>query len=153
MFEMVCNEGGSSCEFRCKFSCHGAGHTTKCPLKQYISLFQVENLVSEYRDGPDETDTQGLHTKTVGLQFQIQNEHFTNNGGGAAPRMEIRCSSTVGESTRHKVLFPALARPLTSNKLAQEGFRNSAGNILLHERAAEISTDENLAFYSIGREG
>jgi len=104
--------------------------------------------VWEYRHGPDEKDAQGFYTKTVGLQFQVQNEHFSNNGAGAAPRMEIRCSSTVGNSTRHKVLFPALARPLTSNKLAQEGFRNSAGNILLHESSAEMCTDINLAFYS-----
>jgi hypothetical protein len=121
-------------------------------LKATISLFQVEKLVSEYRDGPDETDTQGLHTKTVGLQFQIHNEHFTNNGGGAVPRMEIRCNSTVGDSIRHKVVSPALARPLTSNILAQEGFRNSAGKSLLYERAAAICTHENLTFYSRGRE-
>jgi len=50
--------------------------------------------------------------------------------------MEIRCSSTVGDSTRHKVLFPTLARPLTSNKLAQEGFRNSAGNNMPYKMAA-----------------
>jgi hypothetical protein len=104
--------------------------------------------VWEYRKGPDENDSQGFYTKTVGLQFQIQNEHFSNNGGGTAPTMEIRCTSIVGNSTRHKVLLSTLARPLTSNKLAQEGFRNSAGNILIHERAVEMCTDENLAFYS-----
>ena len=104
--------------------------------------------MSEYREGPDETDAHGLHTKTVGLQFQIENEHFMNNGGGTVPRMEISCISTVGETTRHKEVFPALARQLTSNKLAQEGFRNSAGNVLRHEMAAEICTDGILAFYS-----
>jgi hypothetical protein len=107
-------------------------------------LFQVETSVWQYREGPDETDAQGLHTKTVGLHFQIQNEHFANNGGGVTPRMEIRCTSTVGGSTRHKSVFPTLARPLTSDKLAQEGFRNSAGKILLRKRSAEILGDENL---------
>jgi hypothetical protein len=91
-------------------------------------LLQVDTWVWEYREGADETDSQGLHTKTVGLHFQIQNGHFTtNNGGGAIPRMEISCISTVGERTRHKTVFSSLARALTSNKLAQERFRNSAG--------------------------
>ena len=92
----------------------------------------------EYREGADETDTQGLHTKTVGLQFQIQKEHFTNNGGGVTPRMEIRCISTVGDSTRRKAVYSTLAKALASNKLAQEGFRNSASNILLSMTTPEI---------------
>jgi hypothetical protein len=84
-------------------------------------------LVWEYREGADETDSQGLHTKTVGLNFQIRNSHFTSNGGGVIPRMEICCISTVGGRTRQKAVFSSLARALTSNKLAQERFRNSAG--------------------------
>jgi hypothetical protein len=63
----------------------------------------------------------------VGLHFQIQNSHFTSNGGGVIPRMEIRCISAVGGRTRQKVVFSSLARALTYNKLAQERFRNSAG--------------------------
>jgi hypothetical protein len=89
--------------------------------------------VWEYRDGADETDSQGLHTKTVGLHFQIQNAHFTSNGGGVIPRMEISCTSTVGGRTRHKAVFSSLARALTSNKLAQERFRNSAGKTCVTE--------------------
>jgi hypothetical protein len=45
------------------------------------------------------------------------------------PRIEIHCTSTAGGRTRHKAVFPTLARALTSNKLAQEGFRNSAGKV------------------------
>lgn len=101
-------------------------------------LFQVDTWVLEYREGPDETDTQGLHTKTVGLNFQIQNEHFIINGEGVAARMEIRCTSTVGGLTRQKSVFPTLARGLTSNKLAQNGYRNSAGKMLLRKRTAEM---------------
>jgi hypothetical protein len=89
----------------------------------------VDTWVWEYREGADETDSQGLHTKTVGLHFQIQNAHFSSNKGGHIPRMEIRCTATVGGRSRHKAVFPSLARALTSNKLAQEGFRNSAGNM------------------------
>jgi hypothetical protein len=89
----------------------------------------VDTWVWEYREGADETDSQGLHTKTVGLHFQIQNAHFTSNRGSLIPRMEISCAATVGGRTRHKAVFPSLARALTSNKLAQEGFRNSAGRI------------------------
>ncbi|KAJ4449927.1 hypothetical protein ANN_01334 [Periplaneta americana] len=86
--------------------------------------------VWEYREGPDETDPQGLHTKTVGLHFRIQDSHFTNNGGSLNNRMEIRCTSTVGGVSRHKSMFPTLARTLTSNKLAQERYGNSAGLLM-----------------------
>jgi hypothetical protein len=95
----------------------------------------MDTWVWEYREGADETDSQGLHTKTVGLHFQIQNAHFTSNGGGPIPRMEIRCTATVGGKPRHKAVFPGLARALTSNKLAQERFRNSAGKM----RATELT--------------
>ncbi|XP_033607840.1 uncharacterized protein LOC111865754 isoform X2 [Cryptotermes secundus] len=100
-------------------------------LAWQINGVKVDTWVWEYRDGADETDSQGLHTKTVGLHFQIQNEHFTSNRGSLIPRMEIRCSATVGGRTRHKAVFPSLARALTSNKLAQEGFRNSAGLLVM----------------------
>jgi hypothetical protein len=92
-------------------------------------LFQADTWVWEYQEGADETDSQGLHTKTVGLHFQIQKSHFTSNGGGHISRLEIRCTATVGGRTRHKAVFPSLARTLTSNKLAQERFRNSAGKM------------------------
>jgi hypothetical protein len=93
----------------------------------------VSTWVWEYREGADETDSQGLHTKTVGLHFQIENAHFTSNGGDLVPRVEIRCTATVGGKTRHRALFPSLARALASNKLAQESFRNSAGEICAAE--------------------
>ena len=109
-------------------------------------LFQVETSVWEYRDGPDETDARGLHTKTVGLHFQIQNKHFANNGGGVTPRMEILCSSSVGGSTRYRVVSTTLTRALASDKLAQEGFRKSAGNILLSKTTAEILMRNLLEF-------
>jgi hypothetical protein len=87
----------------------------------------VDAWVWEYRERTDEADSQGLHTKTVGLHFQIQNAHFTSSDGDVIPRMEIRCISTVGDRTRHKAVFSSLARALTSNKLAQERLRNCAG--------------------------
>jgi hypothetical protein len=96
-------------------------------------LIQVDTWVWEYREGADETDPQGLHTKTVGLHFQIQNSHFASKGGGLVSRMEILCSATVGGKLRHKAVFPSLARSLTSNKLAQERFRNFAGNVCATE--------------------
>jgi hypothetical protein len=96
-------------------------------------LIQVDTWVWEYREGADETDPQGLHTKTVGLHFQIQNSHFASNGGGLVSRMEIGCTATVGGKTRHKAVFPSLARSLTSNKLAQERFQNAAGNVYATE--------------------
>jgi hypothetical protein len=92
----------------------------------------------EYKKGADETDAQGLHTKTVALQFQIQNEHFTNNGRSTTPKMEIRCISTVGESVRYKVVYTTITKALTSNQLAQEGFRNTASKILLYTTTDEI---------------
>jgi hypothetical protein len=73
------------------------------------------------------TEPQGLHTKTVGLHFQVQKTHFKRNVGKLLPRLEISCISTVGEKTRHKAVFPTLARALTSKKLAEEIFWNSAG--------------------------
>lgn len=82
----------------------------------------------EYREGADETDTQGLHTKTLGLQFQVQNTHFASNGGDI-PKMEIRCISTVGEKTRQKAMFPVHTKTLASKKLAQERLRNCAGKM------------------------
>ncbi|KAJ4449961.1 hypothetical protein ANN_01368 [Periplaneta americana] len=97
-------------------------------LTWQINGIQDDARVWEYRDGADETDSQGLHTKTVGLHFQIQNTHFTSNGGGLSPKMEIRCTSTVGGVSRHKSVFPTLARALTSNKLAQERYKNTAVN-------------------------
>lgn len=97
--------------------------------RRYTLLFQVDTWVWEYREGADETDSQGLHTKTVGLHFQIQNSHFTSSGGSLISRMEISCTATVGGRSRHKAVFPSLARALTSNKLAQERFRNSAGKM------------------------
>jgi hypothetical protein len=87
----------------------------------------VDKWVWEYRQGADETDPQGLHTKTVGLHFQIHNAHFASDGKSLVPRMEIRCTSTVGGQTRHKAVLSSLRRSLTSNKLAQERFRTSAG--------------------------
>ncbi|XP_069674525.1 uncharacterized protein [Periplaneta americana] len=99
-------------------------------LTWQINGIQDDARVWEYRDGADETDSQGLHTKTVGLHFQIQNTHFTSNGGGLSPKMEIRCTSTVGGVNRHKSVFPTLARALTSNKLAQERYKNTAGSLL-----------------------
>jgi hypothetical protein len=110
------------------------GDAIKLSACRRLSLFiQVDTWVWEYREGADETDSQGLHTKTVGLHFQIQNSHFTSSGGSLVSRMEIRCTATVGDNTRHKAVFPSLARSLTSNKLAQERFRNSAGNICATE--------------------
>jgi len=97
--------------------------------------------VGEFNKGADETDEQGLHTKTVALQFQIQNEHFTNNGRSTTPNMEIRCISTVGESVRYKVVHTTITKALTSNQLAQEGFRNSASKILLYTTTDEIWSD------------
>ncbi|XP_021924665.1 uncharacterized protein LOC110832180 isoform X4 [Zootermopsis nevadensis] len=96
-----------------------------------INGVKAERWVWEYNKGADETDSQGLHTKTVGLRFQIQNEHFAMNVGGLPPRVEIRCTSTVGSATRYKDVFPTLARALTSNKLAQERFRNSAAGLFV----------------------
>jgi hypothetical protein len=97
--------------------------------------------MSEYNKGADETDTQGLQTKTVALRFQIQNEHITNNGRSTTPKMEIRCISTVGESIRYKVVYSTITKALTSNQLAQEGFRNSASKILLYTMTDEIWSD------------
>ena len=95
----------------------------------------------EYNKGADETDAQGLHTKRVALHFQIQNEHFTNNGRSTTPKMEIRCISTVGELVRYKVVYATITKALTSNQLAQEGFRNSASKILLYTTTDEIWSD------------
>jgi hypothetical protein len=92
----------------------------------------------EYKKGADETDGQGLHTKTVALHFQIQNEHFSDNGRSSTPKMEIRCISTVGESVRYKVVHSTITKALTSNQLAQEGFRNSASKILLYTNTDKI---------------
>lgn len=104
-------------------------------------LFQAESLMWEYNKGADETDAQGLHTKTVALQFQIQNEHFAKNGRSTTPKMEIRCISTVGESVRYKVVYATITKALTSNQLAQEGFRNSASKILIYTTTDEIWSD------------
>jgi hypothetical protein len=101
-------------------------------------VFQVETWVWEYRKRADETDSQGLHTKTVGLHLQIQNTHFNSNSGGLTPRMEIRCTSTVGDEARYKAVFPTLARALTSNKLAQERFRNSAAGKTCAWKSANV---------------
>jgi len=83
--------------------------------------------VWEYHEGADETDPLERRTRTVGLHFQVQNSHFASNEEGHTPRMEIRCTSTVGDETRHKAVFSTLSRAATSNKLAREGFHNSAG--------------------------
>jgi hypothetical protein len=119
----------------------------------------VESWVWEYHRGADETDSQGLHTKTVGLRFQIQNNHFTNNGG-SSPTMEIRCTSTVGGTTRYKAVFPTLARALTSNKLAQERFRNSAAGKMCASKSADflllinfLSREENVGSHGGGGGG
>jgi hypothetical protein len=94
--------------------------------------------VWEHNKGADETDAQGLHTKTVALKFQIRNELSTNNGRSTNPKMEIRCNSTVGKSVRYKVATATIVKTLTSNQLAQEGIRNSASKILLYTTNAEI---------------
>jgi hypothetical protein len=91
----------------------------------------------EYNKGADETDVQGLHTKTVGLKFQIRNELFTNNGRSTNPKIEIRCNSTVGKSVRSKMANATIVKALT-NQMAQEGFQNSASKILLYTSTAEI---------------
>ncbi|XP_023717083.1 uncharacterized protein LOC111869649 [Cryptotermes secundus] len=108
-------------------NCTSGKSSPTAVLAWQINGAQADTWVWEYHEGADETDSQGLHTKTVGLHFQIQNSHFINSGGGLISRMEIRCTATVGGRTRHKAVFPSLARALTSNKLAQERFRNSAG--------------------------
>ncbi|KAJ9574078.1 hypothetical protein L9F63_008492 [Diploptera punctata] len=87
---------------------------------------QADSWVWEYPPSPEESDSQGLHTKTVGLQFQVLNTHLVNHGG-FSPKVEIRCTSIVGESVRHMSVYPKLVRALTSNKLAQERNFNSAG--------------------------
>ena len=92
----------------------------------------------EYNKGPDETDAQGLHTKTVGLKFKIQDKHHTISGGSTTSKMEIRCISTVGGLVRNKVVYTTVTKAVTSNQLAQEGFRNSASKILLYTTTAEI---------------
>lgn len=94
--------------------------------------------MQEYNKGADETDARGLHTKTVALRFQILDKHFTNNGRSSAPKVEIRCISTVGDSVRYKVVYTTITKALTSNQLAQEGFRNSASKILLCMTTDEI---------------
>jgi hypothetical protein len=93
--------------------------------------------VWEYPEEANERDDQGLHTKTMGLHFQIQKEHFTNDGGGISPRLEIRCISTVGDSIRHKAIYSTLAKALGSYKLARNGSRNPASNILLSTTTLE----------------
>jgi hypothetical protein len=100
-------------------------------------LFQVETSVWEYSKGAYETDPLGLYTKTAGLHFQILNTHFAGNGGGLTTRMEISCTATVGGRTRYKAVFPTLARALTSNKLAQQRFRNSAAGETCASEAAD----------------
>lgn len=121
--------GGEGCVFRCSKSlCYKVVHPS---CIQMLLLFKVETWVWEYHEGPDETDAQGLHTKTVGLHFQVQDRHFTDSRGSGTPTMEIRCICMVGGSTREKVVYSTLAKPLASNKLAHEGFRNSASKILL----------------------
>ncbi|KAJ9586790.1 hypothetical protein L9F63_019617, partial [Diploptera punctata] len=97
-------------------------------IEGVLSTYSAYSRVWEYRPGADETDSQGLHTKTIGLHFQILNSHFSSEGG-LSRKMEIRCTSTVGESTRHKSIQPKLNRALTSNKLAQERQANAAGQL------------------------
>ncbi|PSN53155.1 hypothetical protein C0J52_06269, partial [Blattella germanica] len=87
---------------------------------------QADSWVWEYRPGADDTDSQGLHTKTIGLQFQILNSHLDTNAGSTT-KMEIRCTSTVGDKVRHKSVFPSIARALTTHKLHQERLSNAAG--------------------------
>jgi hypothetical protein len=101
----------------------------------------------EYNKGADETDAQGLHTKTVALQFQIQNEHLTNNGRSTTPKVEIRCVSTVGDSVRYKVVYTTITKALTSNQLAQEGFRNSASKIRYIRRLMKSEVTEFMLEY------
>jgi len=113
-------------------------HTLHRRIYTISLFFQVESSIWEYNKGADETDGQGLHTKTVALHFQIKSEHFPNNGGSNTPKMEIRCISTVGESVRYKVVYSTITKALTSNQLAQEGFRNSASKILLYTTTDEI---------------
>ncbi|PSN38261.1 hypothetical protein C0J52_17447 [Blattella germanica] len=94
-------------------------------IEGVLSTYQADSWVWEYRAGADETDAQGLHSKTVGLQFQILNSHFVSNQG-LAPQLEIRCTSKVGDNVRHKSMFPTIARTLTTNKFHQERLSNTA---------------------------
>ncbi|XP_069675827.1 uncharacterized protein [Periplaneta americana] len=107
-------------------NCTSAKSNPPATLTWHINGIQDVMRIWEYREGPDETDSQDLHSKTLGLHFRIQDSHFINNGGSLSPRMEIRCTSTVGGVSRHKFVFPTLATALTSNKLAQEVYKNSA---------------------------
>ncbi|KAJ9585522.1 hypothetical protein L9F63_002688, partial [Diploptera punctata] len=96
-------------------------------LTWHINGAKPDTWSWDNRRGWMEKDSQGLYTRTVGLQFQILSSHFTSNGGGLMPKMEIRCTSTIGNSVRHKAVYPTLVRALTSNSLAQKRLTGSAG--------------------------
>ncbi|KAJ9596705.1 hypothetical protein L9F63_012270 [Diploptera punctata] len=91
----------------------------------YINGVEVDSW-QEYRQSVDEADPPGFHSMTVGLHFQVHSSHFTNKEERSS-RIEIRCTSTLGESIRHKSVYSTLFRTLTSGKLAQERHVNSAG--------------------------
>nr|CAD7200077.1 unnamed protein product [Timema douglasi] len=69
----------------------------------------------------DETDSQGLHTRTLGLRLQAEKRHFQT----PTRTMELRCSATVLDETWHRVISPGLTQ-LTNQKLAQERLANTA---------------------------
>lgn len=101
-------------------------------LTWHINNVKVNPWLStlwEYRQDVDENDSSGFHRKTVGLHFQINSSHFTNKEERSS-KMEIRCTSTLGESVRHKSVYSILLRTLTSDNLAQERHVNAAGNLV-----------------------
>ena len=103
----------------------------KCKYKINISMFSLQadswdSWVWEYRQAPDEIDALGLQMKTIGLHFRVHNSHFSIDRG-ISPKIEIKCTSIVGNSVRHKSIYPTLSKSVTTNKLAQERLYNSAG--------------------------
>ncbi|KAJ9591674.1 hypothetical protein L9F63_001761, partial [Diploptera punctata] len=84
-----------------------------------------DSWVWDYRQTSDETDGLGLQMKTIGLHFRIHSSHFSADSG-ISPKMEIKCTSTVGNSVRHKSVYPTLTRSISTNKLAQERQINSS---------------------------
>ncbi|PSN47571.1 hypothetical protein C0J52_17315 [Blattella germanica] len=81
---------------------------------------QADSWVWEYTIGYDDSDIQGLRTKTLGLHFQILNSH------SGTSKLEIRCTAKVGASTRQTSVTPAIDRTMTSHKLHQERPNNAA---------------------------
>ncbi|PSN39685.1 hypothetical protein C0J52_22262 [Blattella germanica] len=85
---------------------------------------RADSWVWEYRPIPDDVDSLGMVTRTIGLHFQVLSSHSSNN------KIEIKCTAEVGPSVRHSFIHASIARSMTSHKLHQERPSNAAGSLV-----------------------